>query len=557
MGRLAPARPFLRRTALWPGESLYSLLVRLAAINHYTVKQLTALCFQRPSETHGQWIDNAERPRRAETYERLSVFTGIPASDLFCATPNAFASVASIPGGSQTIISLPEIGAVSCLPHTVYRWLRQRAEAQFCPKCLRESPYHRLVWSACDIAICLRHRCLLCDACPACGRKVSVEAVTRATCNLCGSSLLSAHPASVRGQALGLGSQQVLHSWLVASPRAGDEWVASMPSRSTRAVFRLFEVLKSFLALDKNGSAWFAYDPLGSLAEGKGGVRDIGYWRLSPALHYALGATAFKALLNWPEGFFEFGEALSSAQLGRGDYFGYLHIMLARLRDSEGPYDFVWNALGQYNAWHYRKHQVSGSSVGGSINSSDSSEMTIGAAARRLGLFLPVAERLIETGYLCGADIPHTVRRDSVLTLGRIKATRKIPVKEAARLLNLSSLTVSDLAEAGVISPLPEDWFRLKDVLEFMNRLAVRVSMHGLACESCEHMDLLSGARLLAADGVDVATILRRVVHGFLRAYQCGPALNCGALVFRRADLLPDWLKGRIRRGRWQRGSTW
>lgn len=45
---------------------------------------------------------------------------------------------------------------------------------KFCPKCLRENRYHRMVWDYSLITVCLTHRCLLIADCPRCGEKLDI-----------------------------------------------------------------------------------------------------------------------------------------------------------------------------------------------------------------------------------------------------------------------------------------------------------------------------------------------------------------------------------------------
>jgi hypothetical protein len=79
------------------------------------------------------------------------------------------------PGGYGAYVELPE-GEVGLLLDTGLgrKQVRAATAALFCPLCLKEAAYHRLIWLPFAVSACLAHHCLLLDHCPACRRTVSV-----------------------------------------------------------------------------------------------------------------------------------------------------------------------------------------------------------------------------------------------------------------------------------------------------------------------------------------------------------------------------------------------
>lgn len=83
------------------------------------------------------------------------------------------------------------------------------ASYRFCPICLREHPYFPLPWRLAPYRMCYRHACLMEEACPTCGRKVTFErtksdvvhasALALASqCVACGKLLSNVEPIYVR-----------------------------------------------------------------------------------------------------------------------------------------------------------------------------------------------------------------------------------------------------------------------------------------------------------------------------------------------------------------------
>jgi hypothetical protein len=70
--------------------------------------------------------------------------------------------------------TLRAIGSL-CLSEVPLLRRNGRASYRFCPICLREQPFFPLHWRLSPYRMCYRHACLMEDACPTCGRRVTFE----------------------------------------------------------------------------------------------------------------------------------------------------------------------------------------------------------------------------------------------------------------------------------------------------------------------------------------------------------------------------------------------
>ncbi|ERK32414.1 TniQ family protein [Clostridium intestinale] len=62
-----------------------------------------------------------------------------------------------------------------------------RNEFSFCPKCLKEKMYYKLIWKISEIKICDKHGCTLISKCVKCNSKITYEDIISAgICNKCG-----------------------------------------------------------------------------------------------------------------------------------------------------------------------------------------------------------------------------------------------------------------------------------------------------------------------------------------------------------------------------------
>jgi len=263
-----PTRPLpslLRRTPLLPGESLESLLLRLAVLNHYSVPGLLFGLIRHARPVHfndAHWF-----PREAEVFTVLSELTALPVEQLKQATPHRFTPIFA-PGENM-------------VPNGFWAstHLHPRTETQYCPRCLAEAPHpcHRLAWSLQTVTACLSHHCLLHQRCPACGGKLPVAAVVNAVCPVCRADLRRC--AAVSLDEPGRLAQQVIQSWFGLVDTPPDVTLPDLPPHS---LYKLTLDLAGLLA--PVDPAWDFFSP--GLT---GPHRDT--------------TAAIKSLIDWPASF--------------------------------------------------------------------------------------------------------------------------------------------------------------------------------------------------------------------------------------------------------------
>jgi hypothetical protein len=302
----------LRRTQLLPGESLSSLLERLAQLNYYpSLRTLSHICHYYSDALESK--DDLERPRKVETFLRLSDLTHISPEDLYAASNHRFTSLLS-PSG-QLPVEFPWIGSSSKVMLTynlAYGCLRSATAAQYCPHCLKIATYHRLNWTPVPAAICLEHRCLLVSQCPKCHKHLSIQEIIRNHCRACQKDLSTVKPLSVDGNESGILSQRVIQSWFEAADftELPDEY--KPPPYHPAILYRFLENLSRHLLIRHEDWAIFPV-PLDGLAEHItcSIQKRQPLQTLPPDGIFHLYRAAFTGITDWPNGLFQFLDAYS------------------------------------------------------------------------------------------------------------------------------------------------------------------------------------------------------------------------------------------------------
>src|SRR5438132_10770363 len=88
----------LVRTAILPGESLQSLLMRLSRLNDYDIPDTLFQILQEGVSNQQGLKDRIALPRRIEMYQRLEALTGIDIPDLYAASAHRFTTILTPPG---------------------------------------------------------------------------------------------------------------------------------------------------------------------------------------------------------------------------------------------------------------------------------------------------------------------------------------------------------------------------------------------------------------------------------------------------------------------------
>lgn len=525
---MAP-KPLLRRSPLRPDESLASLLVRLARDNGYpTLNFLLNL---------GQKLlahpDSLVCPTRPETLTMLAELTGLDSSELFAATIHRWAETIISPGFRHfETITLPGGAEAAVLLEPARQqhfWPDE--EAQFCPHCLAGQPYHRLSWLLQAAPVCLDHRCLLVQTCPECGGRLKIADVAQGQCSQCEFDLADSPTMSIAGDVWGQRSQHVIQSWFGREPVSTQkEGLLQQPP----AV--LYEVL-SFLrrAIGAVERQWdYVHSPFGTDAAVSLFPCQIRS-QLTPLRAYLVYATALTALQEWPHGFERFLDAYRLRDQRQPtdtalDDLGYLN-NLRRDEFFEHPaYHFLQQAIGRYVQqnflYSFAAHKLRRRQSSGPLPI-PFDYISLAEAAKRLQLDRALVGRLVELGDLAEYEPPAgrpirpvgLVRHQDVVAVGQ-RWSEGIPVADTARLLGLSAETVTALAEAEVIRPMPAtllsqeqrlDKRALVDLMERLRQGPVRY----LYQQQQETVPLTAAAE----PGAPLATLIQAILRGEVRAF--------------------------------------
>lgn len=351
---------FLCRPALLPGEALASFFVRLSILNAYPsvnmVNHVTREYLPQP--------DELTRPMYAETYQVLQHLTKLTPFELYQATPQLFAGIFSPPDHETAWVSLLHGERVPLLKAKVLQHhLWSSYNVCYCPLCLQESAYYRLVWLPRAVATCWVHRCLLVRGCQACNHPLQVPDVVKRYCPRCHFDLSQAITSPLTGDSLGLFSQAMILTWLGGSQEASlspanelkdsdDKWAESIPRCPAAVLYHFVEALQR--TLFRVGSEWtYWHVPNGRFPEGNNKLSRFRTTTLTPEFSYILFATAFKTLVGWPDGFYEFLDAYRQrngcqAKNYRAKDFGSVSSVCLENRWASPHFQFVQAAFNQY-----------------------------------------------------------------------------------------------------------------------------------------------------------------------------------------------------------------
>lgn len=551
--RITNPKPLLRRSPLLPGESLASLLARLIRLNSYDAPYTLRLLVLpelegRLNYKQENW-DNLSRPFRQRTYERMSTLTKLSPLELYLATEHRFASVITPPDVHMETIPLRNVeGGFETLDlgsGRVTHWhLHTDSAAQYCPLCLREdkAPYHRLIWSVRAIAACRQHQVLLVRGCPECGSPVRVYDVVAATCRRCGADLKLAATVSVAGDTTGLVAQEVVQTWLYSEPPTEAIRHCLLPAQPHRVLYRVMQGFASAVA--RANPCWdFIHQVPGHTAGIELKSNKLTSANTEQAYH--LYATAMKALMNWPEGFYTM---LSSYRERRRDTkrrfehslltdLGALYTgWLSRIWIGE-EFSFVQNAFDAY----LLSHQTSSPRISGVVRSKVSTRagrfeyMTFPEAFAALEITRWNLENLIEAEYLSVHKVRQSNRRTFTLVnrqqvlsmLSQWETMGWLTPSQVSKLLKLSVKSLAPLRSAGLLNAesgpdvdgYPIYLYSEESVLACIQTLAVCEVQPNLAKADnlvplCRALSLLSHRRFSSAQ------VLSLIANGQLQAYR-------------------------------------
>ncbi len=546
--------PLLKRPPLRLGESLHSFLIRLAESNSY-----------QPSSILLDIITGTSYPKRDIElssnilyFERIVTLTGSDICKLYKSTPHSFTKVFALVEDQLDYLKFPEIPPLPLLlKGLAHEYLRPSTKGQFCPFCLQSNAYHRLIWTSLACAVCLQHQCVLVNTCHRCGKEVSITDITSAYCTHCYADLREAPTISVKDDPFGLFTQTVIQSWITedCTPTSTSYALAKQPPR---ALYRIVEGLRSCLALVSQDWSLFHYvDVLYSPRKSSKSTSS----KPAPYYSYCLYATAFKGIIDWPNGFYTFLTAYISANKeNRPVSLKNAHGVRAKLdllyesclkKKWRFPsLEFVQKAFNKYlvnnhtslstiSYLHRYKEELS---VMHGLE-----YMNLNEAQRELKIDHSKLRIFITTGqlktYTEGTSRVVLLKREEVMAL-HAKWGQVISSKEAMGYLGVSSRFLQELVQTGLLSRSGSksslQMFLAQDIANFLERVMKKVleSPTEQAEKGKDFFSLHVTCSKTARVGVRKASILLHIIEGKIRAYH--PAYQerqLSTLMFARMDV--------------------
>jgi len=525
-----------------PGESLPSLLARLAQKNNYpNLNFLLNL-----GQTFLAQPDSLTCPTRPDTLTMLTRLTRLKSRDLYTASIHHWAEMIIAPGVRHfETITLPAGSQAPILLEPARQqhfWPED--EAQFCPLCLAAQPYHRLGWLLLAAPVCREHHCLLVQTCAGCNARLKISDVVKGQCSHCEFDLTRSPTTSIAGDERGQFSQQLIQSWFGLEP-APDQ-VARLPHQSLAVLYQVLSfVQRAICAIEQRWD--YLHDPFDDAAIKVFPCQTRA--QLTPLKSYLLYATALTALLDWPAGFYKFLDAYRLRDQRQQtdtapDDLGYLYSLRHDERFQHPAYHFLQQAFGQYVQENFqysfalqkmRRLQPTGAFP------ARLEYVSTAEAARMLQLNPELIKRLVELGDLTTYQPPagqstrrfNLVRQQDVLDL-REHWPGMMSLADAARLLRISPETVLALIEAGFIRPgsvtRPGD-LKNRSLADFIDRLRQGPVRYLYP----QHLEL-APLNTLVKQGVGVADLIQRILAGEIRAYWPPDCANLAHLVITVED---------------------
>lgn len=333
-------KPLLRLSPLQPGESLPSLLTRLAILNYYD----SPLILQRLAQA--RWPDRLDCASRVSTFQRLAALTSISVTDLFAASDHAIVTTQLL----SDFLDWQPPDLTKGIPYWTLSPVRGSVHAtqasRFCPQCLNDGAFHRLAWRPVAMSVCLVHDCLLAKACPQCNSPVPIQDIVLLRCTHCHFDLRQVVTPSIRNDIWGRTAQETLWAGLSGHPiiDPGLGW----PKCSPPVLCNLAEGMARAMLVFPERFPPHPFAPTSSL---KVHYSANTLYHLRPAEIYWAYTFALKWMVGWPEGFREFLHYCaprSDSTLESG--LGFFYSSWIRKQWNKAQFRFVWEAFDMFRS---------------------------------------------------------------------------------------------------------------------------------------------------------------------------------------------------------------
>lgn len=328
----------LCRSPLLPDESLFSYLSRLANLNRYVPFSILTNLIRR--RLAGLGIkDGLLSLQHPETFAVLEALTLTDSTELAHASFHRLAQAPLLANGYLSVIILLNGQPMPLFDRAIkVKKLRRDRHPQFCPACLAEAAYHHLSWIPEDVTTCLKHYCLLLERCPHCQGWITIPDIVAHHCAHCDSDLAQAMVTYIPDDSLALFAQQTIQVWWGVTETLPNQSIWTLPAEPPFTLYRLFDQLRESIRV--KWSWEYVYQQT-----------DI------PPETHTIQTIAFKALTDWPYGFWDFLREYLHRERSLHEYNIFLHSaqesrLAAQLWDLSTSSDFHWVqvALNQFLA---------------------------------------------------------------------------------------------------------------------------------------------------------------------------------------------------------------
>lgn len=519
--------PLLNRPGLLPDESLPSWLWRLQRANYYesprTIEQIGA--------AYTSEADTIFRPSSGQTFSLLTQLTQVNPLEIYHASVHHFASVITPPDQQGDTLSLSDNDQLLLDRDHQRRHLWPANAVQYCPLCLAQAAYHRIGWTPTATAVCLHHHCLLVRHCPICrhNNRLSIDDLHQRRCSRCAFDLTQAPVVSVSGDTWGLFTQAVIQSWWSrhSPPVSHDYQVVNQPAPVLFCL--LYGLSRAVVAmkhpLSMPSPSVLATQPITANKP----------W-LHPGHTYAIFATAFEGMVNWPDGFHKLLDRVRSdsdeGQLRQ--VFGTLYTSWLEKQWRHASFQFVQDAFDNYLCRRYPLSPATFRCRRFCHNPAFKALLpyiTEAEAASKLGVSLVAVQQLVRDKTLTNyspaqpnAAFPslNLVKRSDVVALRR-QWREGCALSTTAKKLGVSPAVVLDLVQLQLLEAVqmphreanPTWRLSCASVDDFKRRLRRRTTRQPFSYL----VRLPKAVKALSPFGYNTAHILHWVIDGKLTAF--------------------------------------
>lgn len=486
-------QPLLNRSAPYPDETLASWFRRLACQNYIDPSILLRVLSSRTGlQPAGLQLDDINWLRHEAAMRGLAQLTQSSITEVYNHTFHRFATCLVSPRQSlDEVDSFPD-GCLTFWPGRPNRDFIS-TKASWCPLCLSEAQYVRQHWHIPMSVSCELHGCWLLERCPRCENQLKDEDFLDGRCGYCTFRLAEARPLMLSDDDLLRPMQTTLMSWLQG--RSPDRQLG-LPKVPPAVLIAIWVGLR--YAAQRAGNGWFFYHipdgiPVPDL--------DIVKMRLLTLHERAcLYATAFRGLLDWPQGFFSYLDAYRQRPqpgkdlTGMQREFGLLHMSWLKQYWKHPAFDFVQTAFNDYLLKHVPVHHVVMS-----LRVRDYPELLEQVeyvkqrvAKKRFGISPATVDRLAREGHLTihcfGQNDDRWLLRSELLQLQE-RWGNHLTTLEAGALLGVSTDMIYGLVAEGLVQSVPKDAgvrfrtsrFIYRDsILEFIQNLKSHTAVRAL-----------------------------------------------------------------------------